>query len=517
LEIDPMGQRRLLFLFAAVLLLAAAFPTVTASSDTTNLPTSHFVFGVYTAWETTYIPGYTDTADNRAQNLTSFLTNSFFPVLTANNSFNLVWTTDGPESVSAEVSEFAAAAQQFGVMAINGSDGDLYLNASQNSNSFITSALTNMEAIWNGANPKPFAFSLSDEPPAADAKQLASYVNQAQALHLPVTTVLAPGTASTILASVQTLPWISFDRYPFFGDPNSGPTGNNSYAYFLAMAPDIGTAYKSGNPQVWAMGQSFQGVEGKYAINSDGTVTVAAGSGLEWVMPTPAQVSWEAWAAAAMGAKGIIFFSYSQISDWVGTVANPPPKGASWAHKTTFNTGSYPALVSFPDYTPGPQLLQLQNNTIPDIRSIENILLASHTLISTPPTPTPVTQASSHMAGDYINFLGGPSGAIYVAIVSSPQRTTGSVTLSLNKNIQSLVPMGNAPALNVSGRNATLTLPPGGGAVYQVIEQGATNSGGSTTGGGSGPTGGGSSSGGGSGPRSGGSSSNGRLGVTFGQ
>ncbi len=363
-----MGQRRLLLLFASLVLLGASFPTVAANSDTTNLPTSHFVFGVYTAWETTYIPGYTDTADNRAQNLTSFLTNTFFPVLTANNSFNLVWTTDGPEAVSAEVSEFAAAAQQFGVMAINGSDGDLYLNSSQNSNAFITSALTNLQAVWNGANPKPFAFSLSDEPPAADAHQLASYISQAQALHIPVTTVLAPGTVGAIMAAVQTLPWISFDRYPFFGDPNSGPTGNNSYAYFLAMAPDIGTAYKNGNPQVWAMGQSFQGVEGKYSINSDGTVTVSAGSGLEWVMPTPAQTSWEAWAAAAMGAKGIVYFCYSQIPGWVGTVANSPPKGASWAHKTAYNTGSYPALVSFPDYSPGPQLLQLQNSTIPDIR-----------------------------------------------------------------------------------------------------------------------------------------------------
>ena len=74
-----MGQRRLLFLFASILLLAVAFPNVTASSDTTNLPTSHFVFGVYTAWETTYIPDYTDTATNRAQNLTAFLTNTFFP------------------------------------------------------------------------------------------------------------------------------------------------------------------------------------------------------------------------------------------------------------------------------------------------------------------------------------------------------------------------------------------------------------------------------------------------------
>jgi hypothetical protein len=513
LEIEPMGRRRLLFLLPSILLLGASFPTETAEAeDTVNAPTSHFVFGVYTAWETTYIPGYTDTADNRAQNLGPFLSNTFFPVLTANNSFNLVWTTDGPESVSAEVSEFAAAAQQFGVMAINGSDGDLYLNESQNSNSFITSALTDLGALWNGANPKPFAFSISDEPPPADASQLASYVKQAQALHLPVTTVLAPGTVSTILRSVQTLPWVSFDRYSFFSDPTSGPTGNNSYSYFLAMAADIGTAYENGNPQVWAMGQAFQGVEGKYAINPDGTVTVLAGSGLEWVMPTPAQVSWQAWAAAAMGAKGFVLFSYSQIPQWVATVGNPPPHGASWAHKTSYNTGSYPALVSFPAYVPGPQLLQMQNKTIPDIRSIENILLASHTLINAPPSPTPVSLASSHMAGDYINFLGAPGGVTYVAIVSSPQRTTGSMTLSLNRSVQSLVPMGNAPVLNLSGRSAVLVLPPGGGAVYQVIEQAANNGGGTTAGGGSGPTAGGSS-----GPTAGGSSSMGRLGVTQGQ
>ena len=105
--------------------------------------------------------------------------------------------------VSAEVSQFAAAAQQSGVMVINGSDGDFYLNASQNSNAFIASALGILGTIWNGANPKPFAFSVADEPPAADAKQLASYVLQAQAANLPVTTVLAPGTVSTILGARQ--------------------------------------------------------------------------------------------------------------------------------------------------------------------------------------------------------------------------------------------------------------------------------------------------------------------------
>jgi hypothetical protein len=451
------------------------------NANVVNAPTSHFVFGVYTAWETTYIPGYTDTPANRATNLTPFLTKTFFPVLTANNSFNLVWTTDGPEAVEAEVSEFAAAAQQFGVLNINGSDGDFYLNASQNSNSFITSAVENLGALWTGANPTPFAFSIADEPPAADANQLASYVSQAQAAQLPVTVVLAPGTISTILGSVQTLPWVAFDRYPFFSDPTSGPTGGSSYSYFLSMAHDIGTAYNSGNPQVWAMGQAFQGVEGKYGINSDGTVTVDAGSGLEWVMPTPAQVSWQAWAAAAMGAKGIIYFTYSQIPQWVATGENPPPSGSSWAYRKNYNTGSYPGLASFPGYNPGPQLLQLQNHTIPDIRSVESILLGTHTLINSPPNPIPVSFAGTHLPGDYINFLGTPGGgALYMAIVSSPQRTSGSISLSLNRNVQSLVPMGNAPAMLVSGQRATLTLPPGGGAVYQVIEgQGQRTGGGS--------------------------------------
>jgi hypothetical protein len=463
-----MSSRRLFFLVFSLVLLLTPFSTVAA--QTVNAPTNQFVFGVYTAWETTYIPGYTDTAANRAQNLSTFLNTTFFPVLTANNSFNLVWTTDGPEYVSAEVSEFAAAAQQAGVMVINGSDGDFYLNSKQNSNAFIASALGIVETLWTGATPKPFAFSIADEPPAADAKQLASYVLQAQAANLPVTTVLSPGTPATILGQVKTLPWVSFDRYPFFADPNSGPTGNSSYAYFLAMATDIGTAYKNGNPQVWAMGQAFEGVEGDYVINADGTVTVDAGSGLEWLMPTPDQVSWEAWAAVAMGAKGIIFFTYSQIPQWVATDDTAPPKGASWAYKTAHDTDSYPGLASFPDYTPGPQLLQLQNQTIPDIKSIEDVLLTSHTLINSPPSPTPVSFSSTKLPGDYINFLGGPDGATYVAIVSSPERTTGSITLSLNKKVDSLVPLGNAPALTIKSERATLTLPPGGGAVYQVIE-----------------------------------------------
>jgi hypothetical protein len=463
-----MSARRLLRLFCLSLVLA---PVSAATAQNVNAPTSQFVFGVYTAWETTYIPGYTDTAANRPQNLTPFLTKTFFPVLTANNSFNLVWTTDGPEYVSAEVSQFAAAAQQYGVMVINGSDGDFYLNSSQNSNAFIASALSILGPLWTGASPQPFAFSIADEPPAADARQLASYVLQAQGAGLPVTTVLSPGTISTILGSTKTLPWVSFDRYPFFSDPNSGPTGSSSYSYFLAMATDIGTAYKNGNPQVWAMGQAFQGVEGNYVINTDGTVTVDAGSGLEWVMPTPAEVSWEAWAAVAMGAKGIIYFTYSQIPQWVATVDKSPPKGSSWAYKSNYNTGSYPGLASFPGYVPGPQLVQLQTETIPDIKSIENILLTSHTLINSEPNPKPVSFSGTKLPGDYINYLGGSNGALYVAIVSSPQRTKGAISLSVNKKVHSLVPMGNAPALVTSKQGTTLTLPAGGGAVYQVIEQ----------------------------------------------
>lgn len=186
-------------------------------------------------------------------------------------------------------------------------------------------------------------------------------------------------------------------------------------------------------------------------------------------MPTPAQVSWEAWASVAMGAKGIVFFCYSQIPEWANTLENPPPSGSSWAYKKTHNTGSFPGLASFPAYTPGPQLLQLQNKTIPDIKSIESILLATHTLINSPPKPTPVTISSTRKPGDYINFLGGPGGSLYVAVVSSPQRTSGSVTLSLNKNYSTLVPQGHAPALRWVGKKAILTLPPGGGAVYQVM------------------------------------------------
>jgi hypothetical protein len=471
LEIDKMRTRRLLFLFCSILSLVISSSTVTADNLGINLPTTQFVFGVYTSWETTYIPNYTDTAANRLDNLTPFLTKTFFPVLTANNSFNLVWTTDGPESASAEVSEFAAAAQQFGVLVINGSDGDFYLNNQQNSDSFIASAVNILETLWNGANPQPFAFSIADEPDGPEAAQLGTYVKRAQAANLPVTTCLHPYSVATMLEAAPTLPWVSFDRYPFFVDPTSGPTGNNSYPYFLSMATDIGTAYEHGNPQVWAMGQAFQGVEGKYEINSNGTVTVLAGSGLEWAMPTPAQVSWEAWTAAAMGAKGIIFYFYSQIPQWVDTVKSPPPAGSSWAYGASHNTGSYPGLASFPDYTPGPQLVQLQNTTIPNIRSVENILLASHTLINSPPSPTPVSFAGDQLPGDYINFLGAPGGVIYLAIVSSPERTKGSITLSLNQKVRSLAPMGNAPALVSAEESAKVALPPGGGAIYQVIEE----------------------------------------------
>ncbi len=60
-----MSSRRLLFLLFSLVLLLTPFSTVAAQNI--NAPTSQFVFGVYTAWETTYVPGYTDTAANRAK------------------------------------------------------------------------------------------------------------------------------------------------------------------------------------------------------------------------------------------------------------------------------------------------------------------------------------------------------------------------------------------------------------------------------------------------------------------
>ena len=75
-----MSVRRLLFLFCSLLLLVTSFSPVTAeTSDGVNVPTSQFVFGVYTAWETTYIPGYTDTAANRADKPDSIFDQNLFP------------------------------------------------------------------------------------------------------------------------------------------------------------------------------------------------------------------------------------------------------------------------------------------------------------------------------------------------------------------------------------------------------------------------------------------------------
>ena len=200
-------------------------------------------------------------------------------------------------------------------------------------------------------------------------------------------------------------------------------------------------------------------------------------------MPTPAQVSWQAWASAAMGAKGSSFSPTPRFQQWVSTTENPPPLRCFLGISDELQYRKLSRASEFSRVQPGPQLLQLQNQTIPDIRSIENILLASHTLIDAPPNADAGELCWCQLPGDYINFLGASGGVTYVAIVSSPERTTGSITLSLNKAVQSLVPMGNAPALALSKGKGTLTLPPGGGAVYQVIEGEGETSGGGSSGG----------------------------------
>ena len=128
-----------------------------------------------------------------------------------------------------------------------------------------------------------------------------------------------------------------------FQERTHGPRGDSSYAWFDRIVRRIVKATQQHEQTPWVMAQAYQEIWGPSRLEPDGQVTVLPGGGQHWLLPTPAQIRWQVWTAAALGAKGIFFFAY-------GVPFQPNPKAdpikEPWAVQKETPTGGPTSLVS---------------------------------------------------------------------------------------------------------------------------------------------------------------------------
>jgi hypothetical protein len=276
------------------------------------------------------------------------------------------------------------------------------------------------------------------------------------------------GDIDAAAAKASSLPWLCVDFYPFFGSTH-GPRGDNSYSWFERIVRHIVRATERRGQVPWVMAQAYQEVWGPARLEQDGQVTVLPGGGQHWLMPTPAQIRWQAWTAAALGAKGVFFFAYG-----VSSMPNPgaQPIKEPWAVAVPTATGGPTSLVSYPDFRPGPQF-EAMGKVYAEIESVGPVLLRlrpadeSGQIVAAGQLPL--------LAGDILNALVDPaSGALYAAVVASPRRPAGPFKMRLGPDVLLLTPIGGAPKPGPLGagpgsyHTAQVVLEPGQGALYRL-------------------------------------------------
>jgi hypothetical protein len=433
-----------------------------ATSDDPPAKTADFLpMGVYWPWETTAPAGE---GAGRAAKLEK-LVGDRLDQLAAHN-VNTVWTTNGPGSVE-ELGLLCRLAEARGIRIVAGG-GDWYMSNANATDQWAQATVARIRTLWKSleGKPRPWMFTVADEPSEKNMDVFARYVAAMKGAGIPVTTVLTRADVAAAAAKVAGFSYVCVDCYPFFGSRH-GPRGDASYQYYETV---IGQFIQASNPmgaKAWVMPQAFQEIRGPARREPNGDATVLPGGGQVWLMPSPAQVRWQAWAATALGAKGVLFFAYGLTYE---LDPKATPLKEDWAVKTETPTGAPTSLVSYPDNRPGPQM-QAMASVFSEIKPLAPLLLQ---LVRVEKTTGLVGLADKPgFAGDMANVLADPkSGKRYVAVVASPKRSGQPLVLRLGSGALRLTSIGASPAATKStaGGPATveIALAPGQGAIYEL-------------------------------------------------
>jgi hypothetical protein len=193
-------------------------------------------------------------------------------------------------------------------------------------------------AAWGDA-PAPWAWGLGDEPRLDYRNEMRAYA--AVWGDDPVATVVMHGDRRAYSAMDWSI--LAQDVYPFFAPGSPHGYGMDPRLAWIRTTRCL-VAECGPRTAPWMMGQGFQEVAGPWTLTAAGTVALLPEASSHWVMPTPAQMRWQAWSAVALGARGVVMFHYR----------NPTPGVAAPAGAELRDTGAPTALVAV-DGTPSAQ------------------------------------------------------------------------------------------------------------------------------------------------------------------
>ena len=264
----------------------------------TTAATSFFPLGVYWPWETTGVVGQ---GSERVAKLEPFLIQRLDQL--AAHHVNIVWTVNGPDSV-AELELLCRLAEPRKICIIAGS-GWWAMHPGNANDQWARVAVAHLQKICQelAGKPRPMAYTIADEPSGGHLAAFGRYAAAVKAAGIPATTTVMHGDIEAAADKAATLPWLSVDFYPFFGSTH-GPRGDSSYAWFDRVVRRIVKATQQHEQTPWVMAQAYQEIWGPSRLEPDGQVTVLPGGGQHWLLPTPAQIRWQAWTAAALGTRG---------------------------------------------------------------------------------------------------------------------------------------------------------------------------------------------------------------------
>lgn len=438
-------------------------PAPPASAPPQLAPAQFFPFGVYWPWETTVqIP-----AAEKEEFLKTRLDD-----LKAHN-VNLVWTTNGPDTVE-ELGMLCRLADARGIKIVAGS-GHWLMDTSAAHEDWIPGAMAMLRKCWNTleGKPRPLAFTISDEPQPAWMDLFSQYAKQVADAGIPATTVVQQFATDKALDTngARTMPFLACDIYPFYGS-TYGPRGDTSYHFYTTYMRSFARKAHASGVAPWCMAQVYQEVWGPARQEANGQITALAGSVQHWVMPTPAQVRWQTWVSVALGARGMVYFTYGLThfkADPQAKLVWPVPgvtdRDKEVVLKADRPTGGPLSLVSWPQWQAGPQY-EAMSSSYTEIKPLVPLLQKlepTEDLIHLAKIDEPV-------AGDIVGLLSDrQSREIYLAVVASPKRRKNALPIILSGKIKGLQAVKNAPRPDfAAGWPTTLALQPGQGAIYKL-------------------------------------------------
>jgi hypothetical protein len=371
----------------------------------------------------------------------------------AKHHVNAIWLT---HRSAAETAEFSRRAAKRGIYLV-ASLAELAGDVEQVRKSDHAALIQRTLRAWGDA-PKPIAWGLGDEPRTAYMNEMAAYAQawKRQAPKEPITTVVMHQDVDA--GSKAGFDFLCADIYPFFsgGNPNSYGLPD-WYAWILNVRKLRQVA-----PRPWMMGQSYQEPWGPYDISKEGNIVYLPGGAPHWVMPSPAQMSWQAYAAVAEGGKGMFYFLYRWPMQ-PNLKAGPTKLPAAVKERT--DSGSPRALVhedgrSTPQYEAVGQAFGW-------------IRRHAATLAPLQPAANAEVWEDSPRGGNVVSLLVHPKTAARYLMVVSHFGDTDSVTVNvkLGPHIIGLNDMDTGRPLAVATeeklRKTAVTLKPGTAALFE--------------------------------------------------